>query len=65
MEQCKINFAITAKFIDEGEVHVVPLDICGIVIENPYLCDRNAMFYREEIKYHLIKHGIQPHYERS
>jgi len=57
--QCKIRFAITSKFIDEVELDVVLLDICGIVLGSPYLYDRKAKFYREENKYQLMKDGIE------
>jgi hypothetical protein len=50
-QQCKLIFAITSKFIDEVELDVVPLDICGIVLGSPYLYDRKSIFYREENKY--------------
>jgi hypothetical protein len=39
-KQCKFRFAITSKFIDEVELDVVPLEICGISIDSPYLYDR-------------------------
>lgn len=39
-KQCKLRFDITANFIDEVEVDVVPLDICEIVLWSPYLYDR-------------------------
>jgi hypothetical protein len=44
-KQCKIRFAITAKFFDEVELDVVSLDICGIVLGIPYLFDRKVVFY--------------------
>jgi hypothetical protein len=30
-KQCKINFAVSLDFIDEVELDVVPLDVCGVV----------------------------------
>jgi hypothetical protein len=33
-------FSITANLIDEVELDVIPLDICGIVLGIPYLYDR-------------------------
>lgn len=36
-KQCKLKFTITANFVDEVEVDVVPLDICGLVLGSPYL----------------------------
>ena len=38
-KQCDLNFAITSKVVDEVEFDVVPLDICEIVLGNPYLYD--------------------------
>ena len=53
------RFAITANFIDEVELDVVLLDISGIVLDNPYLYDRKAVFYFHEKKYHLFKDGVE------
>jgi hypothetical protein len=57
--QCKVRFAITAKFFVEVEIDVVPLDICDIVLGSPYLFDRKAIFYHEENKYHIFKYGVK------
>jgi hypothetical protein len=57
--KCKLQFAITSSFIDEVELDVVSLDICGMVLGSPYLYDRKAIFYREQNKYHLFKDGIE------
>jgi hypothetical protein len=57
--RCKLRFAITANFVDEVELDVIPLDICGIVLGSPYLYDRKAIFYRHENKYHLFKDGVE------
>jgi hypothetical protein len=57
--RCKLRFAITANFIDEVELDVIPLDICGIVLGSPYLYDRRAIFHRHENKYHLFKNGVE------
>ncbi len=35
-KKCVLKFAITEKFVDEVELDVVPLDICGIVLGSPY-----------------------------
>jgi len=56
-KQCKIKFAITSNYVDEVELDIVPLDICGIVLGSPYLYDRKAIFYREENKYCFKKDG--------
>jgi len=57
--KCKHKFTITTNFIDGVELDVVPLDICGIVLNIPYLYDRKSIFYRHENKYHLSKDGIE------
>jgi hypothetical protein len=57
--KCKLRFAITANFVDEVELDVIPLDICGIVLGSPYLYDRKAILYRQENKYHLFKDGVE------
>ena len=36
-KQCKLKFAIYAQYIDEVLVDVVPLDIYGVILGNPYL----------------------------
>jgi hypothetical protein len=35
--RCKLRFSITTNFIDEVDLDVIPLDICGIVLGSPYL----------------------------
>jgi hypothetical protein len=57
--RCKLRFAITAHFVDEVELDVIPLDIYGIVLGSPYLYDRKAIFHRHENKYHLFKDGVE------
>jgi hypothetical protein len=54
-KQCKLIFAITSKFINEVDLDVLPLDICGIVLGSPYIYDKKDIFYKEENKYHLTK----------
>jgi hypothetical protein len=39
-KQCRIRFSIASKLIDEVDLDIVPLDICGIVLGSPYLYDR-------------------------
>jgi hypothetical protein len=56
---CKLRFTITANFIDEVELDVIPLDFYGIVLGSPYLYDRRAIFHRHENKYHLFKNGVE------
>eukprot|EP00253_Pinus_taeda_P019644 PITA_19644 len=57
--QCKLRFAIGSTFVDEVELDIIPLDICGIVLGSPYLYDRKAIFYRAKNKYQLTKDGIE------
>ena len=57
--QCRLKFAITANYIDEVDLDVIPLDICGVVLGSPYLYDRDVVFHRKEHKYHLKKDGIE------
>jgi hypothetical protein len=57
--KCKLRFTITANFVDEVELDVIPLDICGIVLGSPYLYDRKAIFYLQENKYHLFKDWVE------
>jgi hypothetical protein len=45
--------------IDEVDLDVVPLDICGIVLGSPYLYDRKVVFFHHENKYHLTKGGVE------
>ena len=33
--QCKLRFAIGSTFVDEVELDIVPLDICGIFLAIP------------------------------
>jgi hypothetical protein len=47
-KQCKIKFSISANYIDEVEVDVVPLDVCGVVFGSPYMYMRDAIFMRRE-----------------
>jgi hypothetical protein len=45
--------------IDEVDLDVVPLDICGIVLGSPYIYDRKSVFFFHENKYHLTKGGVE------
>jgi hypothetical protein len=45
--------------VDEVDLDVVSLDICGIVLGSLYLYDRKAIFFHHENKYHLTKGGIE------
>jgi hypothetical protein len=44
-KQCRIRFSIASKLIDEVDLDVVPLDICGIVLGSPYIYDRKEVFF--------------------
>eukprot|EP00253_Pinus_taeda_P020830 PITA_20830 len=57
--QCKLRFSFGLAFVDDVGLDIVPLDICGIVLGNPYLCNRKAIFYRAENKYQLVKDGME------
>jgi hypothetical protein len=57
--RCKLGFSIIVNFIDEVELDVIPLDICGIVLGSPYLYDRRAIIHRHENTYHLFKNGFE------
>jgi hypothetical protein len=48
MKKCKIKFVVSAYFIDEVELDVVPLDVCGVVFGSPYMYMRDAIFMREK-----------------
>ena len=54
-----LKFAISDNFKDEVEFDVVPLDICGIVLGNPYLYDHKTILYREKNQYNSFKDGIE------
>ena len=57
--QCKLRSAFGSTFVDEVELDIVPLDICGIVLGSPYLYDRKAIFYGAKNKYQLTEDGIE------
>jgi hypothetical protein len=56
-KQCTLKFAISSKFVDEVTCDVVPHNECGMVLGNPYLYDRKAIFYKEHNQYHLTNEG--------
>jgi hypothetical protein len=58
-KQCRIVFSIASKLIDEVDLDVVPLDICGIMLGIPYIYDRKEVLFRHENKYHLTKGGVE------
>ena len=44
--QCKLKFSFGSAFVDEVELDIISLDICGIVLGSPYMYDRKTIFYR-------------------
>jgi hypothetical protein len=58
-KQCRVIFDIASKLIDEVDLDVVSLHICGIVLGSPYLYDRKVVFFIHENKYHLTKGGVE------
>jgi hypothetical protein len=57
--KCRLMFYISYKLVDEVDLDVVPLDICGIVLGIPYLYDIKEIFFQKENKYHLTKYGAE------
>ena len=57
MKQCKIKFSISAYFIDEVELDLVPLDVCGVVFRILYMYMRDAVFMIRLNRYPLINDG--------
>jgi hypothetical protein len=58
-KKCRVRFSISSKLIDEVDLDVVSLDICGIVLGSPYIYDRKIVFFLHEKKYHLTKWGVE------
>eukprot|EP00253_Pinus_taeda_P019006 PITA_19006 len=58
-QQCKVKFLIASKLVDEVEIDVIPLEICGMVLGSPYPYDRKSIFFHHENKYHITKDGIE------
>jgi hypothetical protein len=57
MKQCKIEFVVSANFIDEVELDIVPLDACGVVFGIPYMYMRGEIFMWRANPYQVIKDG--------
>lgn len=55
IHQCKLRFVINIKYIYKVILDVVPLNIIGIVLRNPYLYDRDDIYYKRENKYQFVK----------
>lgn len=50
---------IASKLIDEVDIDVVPLDMCGNVLGSPYFYDRKAALFFHENKYDLTKDEVE------
>jgi hypothetical protein len=48
---------INSDIVNEVEVDVVPLDVCGVVLVNPYMYVMNVISMRRANKYYLINDG--------
>lgn len=59
VNQCTFKFAIHESYIDEVTCDVVPLDVCQVILGNPYLWDRYAIYDRRAQKYTLTKDDQQ------
>ncbi|XP_004305946.1 PREDICTED: uncharacterized protein LOC101303732 [Fragaria vesca subsp. vesca] len=55
VNQCTFKFALHESYIDEVTCDVVPLDVCQVILGNPYLWDRYAIYDRRAQKYTLTK----------
>jgi len=53
----KLKFGICGKCIDEIIVDVVPLVICGVILNNPYLWHKDDIYYTILNKLLLVKYG--------
>jgi hypothetical protein len=58
-KQYRVRFDIASNLIDEVDLYVVSLDICGIVLGSPYVYYRKEIFFRHEKKYHLTKGEVE------
>ena len=56
-KNCETRFDINVDFIDEAELYVVPLDVCGVVFGSSYMHMWDVIFMRGANKYRLIKYG--------
>ena len=45
-KEYSVGFSIESKLIDEVEMDVVPLGMCGIVLVSLYLYDRKPIFFK-------------------
>jgi hypothetical protein len=56
-KQCKIKFVVSVDCIDEVELDVVPLVVCGVAFGSPYMYMMDAIFMQRANQYRLIKDG--------
>jgi hypothetical protein len=47
-KQCNIKFLVSVDLIDEVELDVVPLNICGVVFGSPYMYMRDVLYSLHE-----------------
>lgn len=47
-KQCKVKILIASKLVDEVDLDVIPLDICGMVLGSSHLYDRKEIFFHHE-----------------
>jgi len=55
VSQCTFRFALHESYIDEVTCDVVPLDVCQVILGNPYLWDRYAIYDRRAQTYLFTK----------
>ena len=58
-KQCKVKFVIAPKLVDEVELDVIPLDICGMVLGSLSLYDRKVVFFCHENRYQITNDGVE------
>ena len=54
-KQCNIKFSICANFIDEVELDIVSLNLCGVDFGSPYIYMRDFTLMPIEKQGHIIK----------
>lgn len=54
-KQCKLNVVVSGNFINEVVFNVVPLDLCCIVYGNPYILERDVLYFRRLKYFKLMK----------
>jgi len=45
-KQYKLKFTICKKYIDEVVFDVIHLDICGVILGNSYMWEKDGIYYR-------------------